>query len=98
MIEVTARLKCETCKQLFINTYWDEERIHLLLLTAELAGWKVNRLARDAYYGRAWCQQCREDRCKKCRGMGYYPNFANWDSYHGEPERKECEDCGGKGY
>jgi hypothetical protein len=97
MIEVTARLKCETCKQLFLREYWDEERVHLLMLTAELAGWKVNRLARDAYYGKSWCQTCREDRCAKCRGRGYYPKWP-LDPIYGEPERKECEDCDGRGY
>lgn len=34
--------------------------------------------------------------CNRCRGLGYVPDFKNWDDYHGEPKPKPCPDCGPK--
>lgn len=97
MLESTVRLKCDVCERLYLDTYCDAEDVSMLMQTAEFSGWKVNRLARDVYYGKAWCPRCREDRCRRCDGRGYYPDWSNWGSYHGEPARKECEECDGKG-
>lgn len=32
-----------------------------LLTAAESDGWKVNRLVKDVYYGKAICSWCQED-------------------------------------
>lgn len=66
MIEVFINLRCEVCREPFLSYPWEdgdtEDKVRLLLLTAELAGWKVYRLARDVYYGKAWCTNCRKDK------------------------------------
>lgn len=99
---VSINLACEECREMFLEHPWadgdTEDKVRLLLLTAELAGWKVYRLARDVYYGKAWCGRCREDKCKRCNGRGYYPDWKDWDSYHGEPRKKNCEVCKGNKY
>ena len=63
MIEVSINLSCDTCREKFLEVPWEdgdtEDKMRLLLLTAELAGWKVYRLARDVYYGKAWCTACK---------------------------------------
>lgn len=98
MIESFCNLRCDVCREVFLTHPWDGEQIGLLLMTAELAGWKVYRLARDVYYGKAWCTGCRPDKCKRCNGRGYYPDWKDWDPYHGEPGKKDCEVCDGKKY
>jgi hypothetical protein len=61
MLEALFQLRCDGCGELFLGPLKDEDggKVRLLLLTAELAGWKVNRLARDVYYGKAWCIACK---------------------------------------
>lgn len=98
MIEVKVNLRCDVCRDAFLDEPWideDSDQMRLLLLTAELAGWKVYRLARDVYYGKAWCTHCRPDRCQRCNGRGYYPKWP-LDPYYGEPSKVECEVCDGK--
>jgi hypothetical protein len=62
VIEVSINLRCDVCREKFLEHPWEggdaEDKMRLLLLTAELAGWKVYRLARDIYYGKAWCTGC----------------------------------------
>lgn len=100
VIETFLNLRCDDCNDSFIpGAPWREEdndTLRRLMRTAELAGWKVNRLAQDAYYGKAWCTNCREDRCLRCWGRGYYPKWPL--NEYGELERKECEVCNGKGF
>ena len=96
MIETFCNLRCDVCRELFLEHPWDGEQVRLLLTTAELAGWKVYRLAQDVYYGKAWCTHCRPDKCQRCNGRGYYPDWKDWDAYHGEPGKKDCEVCEGK--
>lgn len=63
MLEALFQLRCDGCGELFLGPLKDEDggKVRLLLLTAELAGWKVNRLAQDVYYGygKAWCIVCQ---------------------------------------
>jgi len=100
MIEVSYNLRCEVCRRPFLDDPWvddGDERVRLLLLTAEYSQWKVNRLARDAYYGKSWCPSCRPDKCTRCGGRGYYPKWP-LDDYYGEPAKMECEVCDAKGW
>lgn len=98
MIEAFCNLRCDECREVFLDKPWNDDQIRLLLLTAELAGWKVYRLAKDVYYGKAWCTNCRPDKCKRCWGRGYYPDFSNWNEHYGEPAKKDCEVCEGRKY
>lgn len=61
MLEALVQLRCDGCGELFLGPWPDDDgsKVRLLLLTAELSGWKVNRLARDVYYGKAWCIVCQ---------------------------------------
>lgn len=97
MIEFYCNLSCDVCMKMYVEQPWDGEDVALLLRTAEGDGWKVYRLARDVYYGKAWCPYCRPDKCKRCNGRGYYPKWP-LDPYYGEPQKVDCEVCEGGGW
>lgn len=102
MIELWFRLLCDECEDPYdwLACKADENSSHPAdkhMLAAEIDGWKVNRLARNAYYGKALCPKCRPDKCKRCFGRKIVPDFKQWDSYHGEPAPVPCPNCQGKG-
>jgi hypothetical protein len=68
MIEEWYTLSCDDCAKAFslfpvkgdtFSSYPAQE----LMKTAEKMGWKVNRIVRDVYYGKAWCPECRKVTC-----------------------------------
>lgn len=100
MIETFYRISCDGCGVPYVDEPQldqEEDGVRLMLLVMEQDGWKVYRLARDIYYGKAWCKRCREDRCKRCDGRGYYPKWP-LDPYYGEPAKIDCEVCDGRGF
>lgn len=63
MIETYFNLKCDVCGAYFLpeamHDDYADDAVRSLLIAAEAAGWKVYRLARDVYYGKAWCTACK---------------------------------------
>jgi len=31
--------------------------------------------------------------CDRCKDRGYVPDWANWNTYYGEPNPKPCPEC-----
>lgn len=98
MIETRVNIRCDVCREPFLSEPIEDEgdAVRELLRDAEQYGWKVYRLAMDVYYGKAWCKRCRPDNCKRCYGRGYYPQWP-LDPIYGEPTKKDCEVCNGRG-
>lgn len=65
MIEEWHTLVCDGCQEAFSlfpvkSDPWANWPAQKLMKAAEKEGWRVNRLVRDVWYGRAWCPECRK--------------------------------------
>lgn len=60
------RILCDSCEGSYTIDPVKVDRFEnwpadWILRDAELDGWKVNRLVKDVYYGKATCPWCQED-------------------------------------